>query len=207
MVNGMPGSCAIPAGKGVAVTVTFKSGDVVANPYQDSMKDYHHFYFLSAEALGAGQKMPYYYYTLNDWNMSNLMFHGDSAKYWPSILLEGLGTIYFAPEFHSIGVLTNCPNCPPPSQSVLGVTSLFESVAAFPNPADEEVNISFTVAQNEQVKISVVNALGQLIATQDVKAGKKNTVKFSTANMSAGMYFYTIEVNGQRKTDRFVVAH
>lgn len=208
MVNGVPGSCPIPAGKGVAITVTFKSGDVVANPYQDSMKDYHHFYFLSGEALGEGQLMAYYYYTHDDRNMSNLMFSSDSARYWPTIVLEGISTAGFRHEFHSIGVFTDCPNCPP--QSVKGVSEVFQSVEAYPNPADDIVYISFSTVKAEKVRVSVANALGQVILKKNIgttKANAKTNTVFSTPNLAGGIYFYTIEADGQKSTGRFVVTH
>ena len=64
--------------------------------------------------------------------------------------------------------------------------------------------------QNTTATVSISNAVGQVIATQevaDVVAKKENKVTFSTASLAPGIYFYTVEAKGQRTTNRFVVAH
>lgn len=202
----VPGGCNIPAGHGVAITVTFKSGDVVANPYTDMFTDYHHFYFVSSEMLGAGQIMPYYYYTQNDKNMSNMMRSGDTSSYYPAVFLEGWSIIAYAPEFHSIGMYTYCPNCP---VSVKNVTTSFANITAYPNPAGDEVHISFATERDEDVVVTIIDILGQVMSKKDMGAVKANTkanAMFSTKELAGGIYFYTIEANGQKSTGRFVVA-
>ncbi len=206
-VVAVPGGCTIPAGNGFATTVTFKSGDVVDSPYVDMFTDYHHFYFLSGEALGQGQVMPYYYYILADRNSSNLMRSGDTTAYYPSVFLEGWSTIAYHPEFHSIGGYVNCPNCP---LSVQNVSKAFGNITAYPNPAGDEVNISFAPTSDAQVVITITDLLGQVMAKKDmrnVQANSKANVVFSTKDIAGGIYFYTVEANGQKTTGRFVVTH
>lgn len=207
-VNGVPGVVDIPAGYGVAMTVTFKSGDVVV-PNTDTFSEYHNFMLWSGEALGAGQIMPYYYYTMADRNSSNLMFSDNDSAYYPSIFIEGWNAATFSREFHSMQAHVVCDDCPLLSVKNIN-NNLLETVTLFPNPADNEVNVNFTMSNDATAKVYITNAMGQLIASQnvnDVKAKKTSTVKFSTANMASGIYFYTVEANGQRKTDRFVVTH
>jgi len=64
--------------------------------------------------------------------------------------------------------------------------------------------------QNVNATVSITNAVGQVIATKEVAnviAKQNNIVTFSTADLSAGLYFYTVEAKGQRTTNRFVVTH
>lgn len=209
MVNGVPGSCNIPAGSGVAITVTFKSGDAVVNPGQDSIKDYHRFYLLSA-STGSGQIMPYYNPLLDDRNMSNLMLSDNSARYWPSVELEGKNTAAFEHEFHTISAFIDCPDCPVYTISVNEVSQIFSAIKSYPNPAENEVIISFSTLQDEKVNLSIVSAVGQVILKKDlgvVKANNKTGTVVSTSNLANGIYFYTMEAGGQKSTGRFIVTH
>lgn len=98
-----------------------------------------------------------------------------------------------------------CPTCV--LSSVPNVNSNVINASAYPNPATSEVSIKFGLKQAANTNVSIMNTVGQVIATQN--AGNVNTgsVTFSTANLANGLYFYTIEANGQRTTNRFVVAH
>lgn len=204
----LPTPCQIPAGRGIAITATFKSGEAVPVPNVDTFWEYHHFYALEGEALGAGQIMPYYYYSHADRNMSNLMFSTDTTRYIPSVFIEGWNTIAFRQEFHSIQAHVVCANC-----TTLGVNDTKKSnvsqVGVYPNPANNEVNIGFTVGTASKATITITNAVGQVMNTLavDAKAGVNNLNTFSTAGMAAGVYFFTIEANGSRATERFVVSH
>lgn len=203
----VPGGCNIPAGHGVAITVTFKSGDVVADPYVDMFTDYHHFYFVSSEGLGTGQTMPYYYYTHDDKNMSNLMRSGDTGSYYPAVFLEGYGNIAYRPEFHSIGMYTYCPNCP---LSVKNVSTPFTNITAYPNPAADEVNISFATNSDEDVVVTITDLPGRVMSRKEMRAAQANSkmqATFSTKELTGGIYFYTVEANGRKSTGRFVVNH
>jgi hypothetical protein len=207
MVNGNPGVVDIPANRGIAITVTFKSGDVVPVPNVDTFSEYHNFSLFEGEALGDGQLMPYYYYTQSDRNMSNLMFSTDTTRYIPSVFIEGWNTADFRQEFHAIAAHVVCATCNP--LDVASTKSNVSQVVAYPNPANNEVNIAFTTAQSGKVNVSVTNAVGQVMSNQTINAvaGQNNKTAVSTANMASGVYFYTIEANGQRTTNRFVVSH
>ena len=47
---------------------------------------------------------------------------------------------------------------------------------------------------------------GQVIytTTQEVEAGR-NSVEFNTENLAAGIYFYTMDFNGQRLTKKMTI--
>lgn len=212
MVNGVPGVCNIPAGYGIAVTVTFKSGDIIV-PNTDTVYEYHHLSIYSAQALGTNSSMPYYHYQYRDRNASNLMFSENDSAYYPTMFIEGTNAPEFRSEFHDIDAHILCDDCPTVAEysAVHNVSSrVSTNMIAYPNPANNDLTVSFITDQNTSAKVSITNAVGQVIATQDVGnvlAKKNNIVTFSTAGLSAGIYFYTVEAKGQRTTNRFVVSH
>lgn len=95
----------------------------------------------------------------------------------------------------------------------LGVNDVFageSNVKAFPNPANNNITVSFALQQAADVNVKIVNTLGQTVATQQISKvgkGETRTATFSTSALAQGVYFYTVEANGARVTKRFVVAH
>ncbi len=211
MVMGVPAPIAITAGKSAVVTVTFKSGDVIIP--NDTFTQYHRLFLYSGEALGAGATMPYYHYQYRDRNSSNLMFYFDSASYYPSIFIEGWNQPSFRQEFHDIQAHIVCNDCPTVAEyaSVKTVNSVVTAdINAYPNPANTDVTVTFLLDQNASANVFITNSVGQVVATQQVNnaiANQESKVTFSTANLAAGVYFYTVEANGQRTTSRFAVSH
>ncbi len=68
----------------------------------------------------------------------------------------------------------------------------------FPNPFNPETSIMFDLVEAGNVKLSVINVLGQSVATVvngRMEAGR-HTVNFRAGELPSGVYLYTIEVNG-----------
>ncbi len=89
----------------------------------------------------------------------------------------------------------------PSSTSVNKVVPVTK-VNAYPNPATNELNITFSSAANATVTLT--NMVGQVVATQTNVNG---AAKFNTAALANGMYIFTIQANGERTTGHVVVAH
>jgi len=85
--------------------------------------------------------------------------------------------------------------------------SYFNSVNVYPNPADGKVAVSFHLKNSAAVNVSLTNAMGQVVATEKVGAAFNGTAVFNTASLPSGVYFYTVEANGQRETGRVAVTH
>lgn len=67
---------------------------------------------------------------------------------------------------------------------------------AFPNPFQGSLNISFTLPSNSDVTISLVDAKGQVVATEEIKGRKgNNNFEFNTSELANGMYFINISAN------------
>ncbi len=201
----VPGGLSVPAGSGFAISVAFKPGE----PWTagDSVAQHHYFMLLAAES-GDGLRMPYFYYDYTDHSMSYLMHKQQQGGFSSSIGLEMANTNDFAQEFLLLGGHVTCATCSSVTESVgvNGVNTL-QAVKAYPNPANSDLTVLFAVNGSADVKVSVVNTVGQVVKTQSVKAEGNGKVNFSTSDLTNGVYFYNVEANGQRATGRVVVAH
>lgn len=195
----------MPAGTKVSVSATFKSGATYTPG--TALDQYNAFYYMSHETVDGG----FVNYVPGDLNQSSIVYKdttnaGVNATlnmYVPSIAF----TAPFAAELHNFSWKVSCPTC-----ALVNVTDVAGvSVGdAYPNPANNSFEVPFSVKQNAEVSVSIANTLGQIIKTQNVgkfAAGQNGKATFSVADMANGVYFYTIEANGQRTTKRMVVAH
>lgn len=81
-------------------------------------------------------------------------------------------------------------------------------ISLYPNPANANAGVELELLQTSEVEIHVVNTLGQTVIAQSqtLEAGVQQ-VALSTAELSAGLYFVNVNVNGASKTLRLNVAH
>lgn len=203
----------IPAGQLVGATVTFISGETntplwdTAALADGSVKINHWRAWYFTEKTDAYQT-----YIPGDWNVGLTKYNdyydppGDSWRgfYVPSYA-------YNNPVWHenpAIDYKLSCATC-----NVLSVIYQIEnvnkvnditSVNAYPNPANADVTITYAVKDGSAATVSIVNAMGQVLASEKATNGK---AVISTANLANGVYFYTVESNGSKVTNRFVVAH
>ncbi len=81
---------------------------------------------------------------------------------------------------------------------------------AFPNPANSTLNVPVTVATGASINVSISNMVGQVLQAQslgNIAGGQTKTAVFNTSSLAPGVYLYTVESNGERVTNRVVVAH
>jgi hypothetical protein len=87
------------------------------------------------------------------------------------------------------------------------VPNSFTLGEAYPNPASNDVTIRFNLKANKNVKVSLINLLGQEvinIANDNFTSGI-NEVKFNVGNLSAGVYFYTMTVDGVSQSQKIMI--
>jgi hypothetical protein len=67
------------------------------------------------------------------------------------------------------------------------------SVNLFPNPAAGATNLAIDLTQNENLTVSVINSVGQVMYTSShsMQAGL-NTVSLNTENWANGVYFVNV---------------
>ena len=75
-----------------------------------------------------------------------------------------------------------------------------------PNPAKAQTVVNYQVPTDGTVVFTLTTVTGQVIytTTQEVEAGR-NSVEFNTENLAAGIYFYTMDFNGQRLTKKMTI--
>jgi len=88
-----------------------------------------------------------------------------------------------------------------------GVTTTNEvfNVNAYPNPANNVLNVTFDQSQANETTVSLTNMIGQVVATRVHVTDGKAT--FNTAALPSGMYIYSIQAGGENTTGHVVIAH
>jgi len=95
-------------------------------------------------------------------------------------------------------------------QTVVGVSDYsitdFSLGQNIPNPAQENTRIEYSIPTDGQVIFTVYSITGQTlyIEKKDAYSGK-NDIKFNTANLADGVYFYSMEYNGERLVKRMTI--
>jgi len=77
----------------------------------------------------------------------------------------------------------------------------------YPNPFNPETNIQFTVPNNDQVRLTVLDILGNEVATlvdANIQSGT-HTVSWNASHMPSGIYFYHIEATGFNQTRKLTL--
>lgn len=96
------------------------------------------------------------------------------------------------------------------SVNVNDVNNIQLANKAYPNPANDQLTIDFRLkAADAQVSIVVRNVLGQVVKVQEVgnvAANQAKQVRINTSDLANGSYLYTIEADGQKVSERFMIA-
>lgn len=97
---------------------------------------------------------------------------------------------------------------PIPSLAVTNINQTITDVTAYPNPSSSVLNISFTLSQCTNLSVSLINIMGQVVATQRIENTGTGKTTFNTASLPAGVYHYAFKAdNGETKTGRVVISH
>lgn len=87
------------------------------------------------------------------------------------------------------------------------VNDNMSNLSVYPNPATDNVFITGTLSEPSDVHISIINAMGQVVAE---KAYAKMNGAFNASvpvdALNSGMYYITVTANGIKKTERLVIA-
>jgi hypothetical protein len=86
--------------------------------------------------------------------------------------------------------ITDANGCKATSQTVTGIDShpVLGSIAIFPNPASDVVNVSFDQTQAGTYTIELLNAMGQLVISEQVSVDNTQRVEIETNTISTGIY-------------------
>jgi hypothetical protein len=79
------------------------------------------------------------------------------------------------------------------------------TLAIYPNPTRGLFNVEFATAASKDVEISIVNMVGQVIATEVVKVNGAYSNQFDLSDESAGVYFIKFTTDEGVLTERITV--
>ncbi|MBU0472543.1 MAG: T9SS type A sorting domain-containing protein [Bacteroidetes bacterium] len=80
----------------------------------------------------------------------------------------------------------------------IGLPIKYELSQNYPNPFNPSTTLYFTILDHGMVKINVYNILGEVVTelvNENLDAGF-HQLQFSASNLTSGIYFYSISVNG-----------
>jgi len=76
----------------------------------------------------------------------------------------------------------------------------------YPNPASNFINIDYSLkSNNENSYVKIINLLGSVVKTEPLNSSQ-NKVRINTSDLTNGIYFYSIIVNGKvYKTKKLII--
>ena len=102
-------------------------------------------------------------------------------------------------------------------QALVGVTGIGKlenknsniELSSFPNPANNIINVKYTLRESSTVSIEVINAVGKIMSIQnkEQKAQGSHESKFDTSFLSNGIYFIKVTTNQGIEIGRFTISH
>lgn len=86
-------------------------------------------------------------------------------------------------------------------------TTGFEMFPSFPNPTNGVTRVQFRLDRAADVNFDVIDITGKIVYTLDMgtQAPGYNSISVDASEFAAGVYTYTLSVDGERSTDRLMV--
>ncbi len=85
------------------------------------------------------------------------------------------------------------------NEVVIGVPSTFELAQNYPNPFNPSTKINYSIPFDGTVSLTVYDAMGKEISrlVDNNQPAGYYSIEFNAANFASGIYYYSINVNGQ----------
>lgn len=96
-------------------------------------------------------------------------------------------------------------------QSTAGIEShnFFDGIkfSAYPNPAINSTKIHYEIASSAKVQIDVIDMTGRIVTTlnEGFKTVGQHAVTLNTEELKSGVYFVSVNANGNRLTKRLTI--
>lgn len=141
-----------------------------------------------------------------------------SSSHWETVVIDNIPENYlvsnfrFKFTFQSDGgnnFFIDDINITGPEVSGINTSDISSSVAVFPNPARDQVNLTLTGDKAFTFNLQLLNTLGQAVWTKDQMqfSGGSQQFEINTTDLSSGMYLLYLEnENGERAIKRIMIA-
>lgn len=224
-INNASGAAAplsIPANNMVGVSITFRSGNTSfpASPAFDTVarggNNYKYNMFrpwLLANGTGSGSSVAYAYAKWDSLDRNQGLYkHLPNYDNGNNVYIPhwgwNSGGSAAGLQYPAIDWKVTCATCGVVTTvKVSDASGLIKTSSAFPNPANNELNIPFTLGESANVTVTLSNIVGQTVATRFMSNVVSGKAVFNTVSLPAGVYTYTVLANGERTTGRAVIAH
>ena len=85
-------------------------------------------------------------------------------------------------------------------------SGIVNDLSLYPNPANNELNVSFSVNSAENATVEIHDLAGKVTQSHFIKANEgSNLVMMDTSKLASGMYFMKLNVGGSQQTVQFIV--
>jgi plastocyanin len=142
----------------------------------------------------------------------NVVSEADATESFDSGLL-GPGST-FSYTFTQVG--TNDYVCTPHSGNMFGtitvvpegslnteVFTLEESIAIYPNPTSNQINIQYSAMNSKSLSVSIFNSIGQIV--KDIESFTSADQIINISSLESGLYFVKISQGEESVTKKLIV--
>ncbi|MDQ3019218.1 MAG: T9SS type A sorting domain-containing protein [Bacteroidota bacterium] len=83
---------------------------------------------------------------------------------------------------------------------IIGIPNNFELAQNYPNPFNPSTRIEYSIPYEGKVRLTIYDAMGKEVSklVDNNQTAGYYTVDFYASNLSSGIYYYQIEVSGQK---------
>jgi hypothetical protein len=158
---------------------------------------------------------------LSDINLTATEWFPSSPSDWTTVHMTNVTSNYYSGDFRfkfefesdngnnlyidDINLYQGAPSDDP----VLGLdesTSVIASTMLYPNPTDDEINVEFNLNSGGTTDLTILDITGKQLKSYTVAGSSGKNLAFIDVNeLSAGVYFLNISVNGTTEQLRFIV--
>jgi hypothetical protein len=129
-----------------------------------------------------------------------------ATEYWSDPALDV--TFKYIPDFSYVDADFTIPVINPGFQ--VGIdqkNNELASVTVYPNPVKDIAKVSVNLKQSANVSVEVMNLVGQQVMSLNKGNMNAGSQQFSidASSLTAGVYFITVKVNGQKFTKKLIV--
>jgi hypothetical protein len=80
-------------------------------------------------------------------------------------------------------------------------------VELYPNPVQDMATFRFTLSENSNVSLKIINTNGALVLVKEAgeQAAGPTQLKLNCSNLPAGVYFYQLQANGKVETKKMII--